>query len=307
MATYKIKICQYLTVLLLLIVLFLNILLVKFQYENSSSNEKVIFSSPPRLSSNENSCNGIPLVQDKASRLHGFVKLISGSTKIPKKFVVSINSTKHNLSSEYAVFTVGLNPSMMPRDVKSFAGTLRKYGFHGDIVLGVLENSRISIFDYLAKFKVITYRMNINSKTVSPNVYMYSLYDQPTYYSVNVIRYYFYKWWALKYSPSTQILLADFRDVFFQSNPFTYRTFEWAPPAAQLVVFQEAHPNSVISRSSVNALWIEKCYGVEALRLIGHNTVSCSGTVMGIRDGILAYVRTNHTVPFFVYEFYFFY
>ena len=248
-----------------------------------------------------------PKSQVKSRRLTQFVNSIASKENIPDDFKLMKGSTPNNYTSEYAIFAAAISPDFVPRDVKDFAGSLRKYGYEGDIVLAILTNSRPTIYPFFSKFRIVVFELNLTPVDLSSKTLHYSLFNKTANLSINVIRYYFYKWWALKYSPSTQILLADFRDVFFQSNPFTYRTFEWAPPVAQLVVFQEAHPNSVITRSSYNALWINVCYGVEALRLIGHNTVSCSGTVMGIRDAIVAYVRTNHTVPFFVYEFYFFY
>ena len=84
-------------------------------------------------------------------------------------------------------------------------------------------------------------------------------------------------------------MLSDFRDVFFQSNPFTYKPYQWAPPDFQLTIFQEAHPNKVIRRCPFNSGWIRSCYGEEALKQIGANTVSCSGITIGSRDGIIAY------------------
>jgi hypothetical protein len=40
---------------------------------------------------------------------------------------------------------------------------------------------------------------------------------------VTLLRYYIYQLWALSYPESTEIMLSDYRDVFFQSNPFKYK------------------------------------------------------------------------------------
>ena len=109
-------------------------------------------------------------------------------------------------------------------------------------------------------------------------------------FSINMIRYYLYQWWALLYSNEALIMISDFRDVFFQSNPFLYRTYEWLPPDYSLIVFQEPYPNKVIYRCPFNSGWIAACYGEKAMKKIGSNTVSCSGVSMGTRDGILVYV-----------------
>ena len=65
---------------------------------------------------------------------------------------------------------------------------------------------------------------------------------------------------------------------------------EWGPLKFQLVVFQESHPNRVINRCSQNAGYILNCYGLEPLKTIGSNTISSSGSVMGTRNAIAAYV-----------------
>lgn len=39
-----------------------------------------------------------------------------------------------------------------------------------------------------------------------------------------------------------------------------------------------------------NSGWVEKCYGSEALQTILSEPISCSGTTLGSRDGILIYV-----------------
>ena len=40
---------------------------------------------------------------------------------------------------------------------------------------------------------------------------------------VTLLRYFIYQSWALNYPEATEIMLADYRDVFFQSNPFKYK------------------------------------------------------------------------------------
>jgi hypothetical protein len=62
------------------------------------------------------------------------------------------------------------------------------------------------------------------------------------------LRFFFYQYIAARNNPTALIMLSDFRGVFFQGNPFTYRMFEWAPPVAQIGVFQEQYPNKVIYR-----------------------------------------------------------
>ena len=186
-----------------------------------------------------------------------------------------------------------MSADMMPRDVIQFVGSARKVGFDGDIVLALQPNTPERVMSYMKKYNTVLYNVTI-SCIKDKKSQSCSLYNSPKKYAVNVLRFYIYRWLATVYDPSTLILLSDFRDVFFQSNPFTYRAFEWAPPASQLVVFQEAHPNMVINRCQFNSKWISECYGADALKQIGHNTVICSGVTMGTRNAILAYVSNNN-------------
>ena len=38
----------------------------------------------------------------------------------------------------------------------------------------------------------------------------------------SVFRYYFYEKWAAQYTENSFIMFADFRDIFFQADPFLY-------------------------------------------------------------------------------------
>lgn len=92
------------------------------------------------------------------------------------------------------------------------------------------------------------------------------------------------------YDPSSKLMIADTRDVIFQSDPFTYQRHEWEH--SELVLFLESQPNKVINRCIYNSGWVRSCYGEDALDRIGHNPVSCSGVSMGTRNGILVYSMT---------------
>lgn len=108
-------------------------------------------------------------------------------------------------------------------------------------------------------------------------------------YSVNMMRFYLYQWWSMIYEEDSLILVSDFRDVFFQSNPFDYKRETWGPPNYQLVVFLEAFPNKMIYRCPHNSGWIKDCYGSDALSVVSDNMVSCSGITIGTRDALLVY------------------
>jgi hypothetical protein len=98
------------------------------------------------------------------------------------------------------------------------------------------------------------------------------------------------------------VLISDFRDVFFQANPFHSRfvgnlllkpsvpsSSSSTSVANTLMVFQEAHPNKVINRDPQLMGWLIRCYGEEILKYIGCNVGSCGGIVLGNRASVMVY------------------
>ncbi len=201
------------------------------------------------------------------------------------KFERDPRSSFHNFSNN-AIFASYYSHDLNSRKIHKFVGTARLF-FKGDIVIGVYPELDEKSFQVLQSYNVVVYRIPMTCKN---NEFGLCRYDVPEMSLVPPaqLRYYLYQIWASLYSESTNILLADARDVIFQANPFMYRRTEWKN--ADLIAFLESHPNKVISRCPFNSGWIEQCYGKKALRTIGRNVVSCSGTTMGTRNGILVYV-----------------
>lgn len=196
-------------------------------------------------------------------------------------------SVEHRFN-ENAILSAAMHPKATSEDANAFLGTLRKSGFTGDVVIAILPNSPVSFVNKVKEYNAITYFVPINCGE-KENSISCSFEGHEFKASVNMIRYWVYQYWAALYSKDSILLLSDFFDVFFQSDPIAYRKNDWFPQN-QLVVYQEAFPNMVIAREVFNAGWIRECYGEKALKQIESNTVSCSGSTMGTRDGILVYV-----------------
>ncbi|MGB9184651.1 MAG: hypothetical protein WCB67_11340 [Solirubrobacteraceae bacterium] len=79
------------------------------------------------------------------------------------------------------------------------------------------------------------------------------------------------------------ILLADVRDVLFQSDPFDI-------PVESLELFLEDRAMT-FATNAYNREWIRVLYGPAAVKALGDRTVSCSGTVVGRREDVLGYLR----------------
>mmetsp|Transcript_24751 Transcript_24751/g.41861 ORF Transcript_24751/g.41861 Transcript_24751/m.41861 type:complete len:398 (+) Transcript_24751:69-1262(+) len=199
-------------------------------------------------------------------------------------------SAAHRPDSQFAIFAISLKDEVGMKGVQGFVGTARKAGFAGDIVLATHPKVHKGIQKYLYAKRVSVYGVDVKCSGKNPT----EVCQLPAEFGaqavpIAMLRFYIYQWWASLYQPAAVIMLSDFRDVFFQANPFAYKYYEWRPPEHQLTVFQEFFPNKVISRCGHNRRWIRNCYGAEGLAMVETNTVLCSGTTFGTRDAVLGY------------------
>ena len=174
------------------------------------------------------------------------LKLIS----IPSSFQPESYSIKHNFNTSHAIFAVAIG-NFMPRYFRLFLGSLRRIGYTGDVVIGIDDQLKKDTLDIALKYQPIIYK--VKPDCVLPNESFWKdqkqcrvIGQRGPKVSVNMLRYFFYNWWASLYQSNTIILITDFTDVFFQANPFTYMPELWKPPIAQLVVFYEALPQKVL-------------------------------------------------------------
>lgn len=200
----------------------------------------------------------------------------------------------------HAIFThavvQGLNDREVcssPRNLQLWLGSARRY-FDGDIVIAleteVLTEEMKAI---LQRHGAVVYLLppalcsiEKSSSTLSPSIFCGSAEERVP---ATAFRYFFYEKWAANYNASaSHILIADFRDLFFQANPFTYRLSDWFP-SYQMAVFQEFYPNMVINRCVFNRRVMSECFGEDALRMLGSRVIVSSGAVLGTRDAIILF------------------
>jgi hypothetical protein len=162
-------------------------------------------------------------------------------------FKPAVWGASHNENAN-AIFTMavvqGGNDKFIvssPNDLKLFFGTARKV-FDGDIVVALEAGFSEEAKAILVKHNAIVYEIPADLCSRATRSIFCGSADERV--PASVFRYYFYERWASKYSESSLIMYADFRDIIFQSNPFEYRRDEWFPEH-QFVVFQEFHPNMV--------------------------------------------------------------
>lgn len=99
-------------------------------------------------------------------------------------------------------------------------------------------------------------------------------------------------------APYVWCFASDFRDVYFQDDPF--RSLLTQQSAAHLLLSEE-YTGLQIQRNSFNKNWVSACFGHEGLEQVKNKQIICSGTIMGKPRGFAELQRkvnndwvTNH-------------
>jgi len=112
---------------------------------------------------------------------------------------------------------------------------------------------------------------------------------------ISNLRYELLQAWVQLYDESSVIFIIDFRDVFFQANPFPrfHQILSAAQGQPAIIAVEEAKALTIGLRGKGNAwntLWTHKCFGIDVVRAMTGETVFCSGTTAGNRAGMRAYL-----------------
>jgi hypothetical protein len=178
-----------------------------------------------------------------------------------------------------------------------FIGSLQKSGYSEDIVLGVSPKStlKVGVEEYLRLTNVIAYEIHVECRDTAVcklDKKFLGVADPKPYRTFDNIRYELYYYWLQYYQNNSMILVTDFRDVFFQSNPFA----KWGLHSTRTKLPYELHlfaENTVfnIGNCSFNGKWISTCFGKEAHEAIGPSPIICSGSTLGSYEGMQHYLR----------------
>ena len=226
------------------------------------------------------------------------------------------SSSSHNSSSD-AIFALAENYDL-PKFVH-FLQTLESTGYSGDVVLSITSDHDDELINYLKSFK---------SKSSPVNVVFYSvvwdctskkngedlgsstnggvsdcllngLYkntvtgknynDLRKARPVATARYELYYVWCKKYSPNSKIMLIDFRDTYFELNPFSSNEVGGLLQN-EMMLFAEHNPSVTIRTSVFNKKWVHDCYSSAHLNSYGDNSVLCSGSTIGGQPAIYKYL-----------------
>jgi hypothetical protein len=212
----------------------------------------------------------------------------------PSDGAVPLYGVKH--SGGDAIFALAAN---YPKQFyQRFVGSLRKAGYTGDIVLAVSPPAKMkpNVEKYIKETKVVAYGFDVDCKG-KDNCRFYDNFlgypDPRPFRTFANIRYAMYEYWLRYYTERSYILILDFRDTFFQADPFlSFGPIATRTPKFELQVFAENHRVKSIGKCVYNSLWIGRCFGRQALAALSSYPVLCSGSTLGSYLGIKHYVRT---------------
>ena len=174
-----------------------------------------------------------------------------------------------------------------------FVSTLRATDYAGDIVLaaGPPEKFRHGVEDYLKGEGVLAYQFTYEcykkkrggrrllatpAGCVLTNWYAGGDARGPR--PLAVARYEMYRAWLANYDEASWAFVFDFRDVFFQRDPFPL--VDRSPSAPNLHLFAENRDVKTVGTCRFNSAWLN-CWD-RTLKQVYHNaSVMCSGSTLG--------------------------
>eukprot|EP00756_Hemistasia_phaeocysticola_P053815 Hpha_TRINITY_DN29765_c0_g1::TRINITY_DN29765_c0_g1_i1::g.2656::m.2656 len=179
-----------------------------------------------------------------------------------------------------------------------FCGSLRTLGgFKGDIVLSVDDKLTKESKRYLRGEGVIAYPMwqCRNGSKIRDTGYLKTSLQSGSLCSLNfnaaLSRHFMYREWLRHYSDSSLILFTDYRDVFFQADPFQglLNDEHLKGSLMQMWLFKEHWPTKKIGGCPINQRWIADCWGRDLVNVLADETVVCSGSTMGFRKALVIF------------------
>ena len=170
---------------------------------------------------------------------------------------------------------------------KSFVGSLRATGYSGNIILGVSHDMEDNVAEYLKQQKVMIKPLKTkNECTYTGSIHHGgSVYNHPCLemypdYKLSWGRFALYRDWLKDCSSCTEgIMLTDVRDAFFQRDPFDEKH------KIHPLMFFEEH-ESVTTTHWLTDFPVSTCRNYT----FPPKPMLCSGSIMGLRDGILDYI-----------------
>ncbi|KAJ1453954.1 hypothetical protein M885DRAFT_522947 [Pelagophyceae sp. CCMP2097] len=179
-----------------------------------------------------------------------------------------------------------------------FISTLRGTGYDGDIALaaGPEKKMKAGVAAYLKGERVLAYGFEYSCVKGGRRLQMtpsgcvltnwYAGGDSRGPRPLALSRYEMYRSWLLEYDSSSWGLIFDFRDTFFQLDPF--KMVDRSSNKPNLHLFAENRKVKRVGNCVFNGGWLQ-CWGKDVPKTYANNSVVCSGSTMGTVDSLLAY------------------
>ena len=196
-----------------------------------------------------------------------------------------------------AIFALACNYPILY--YKRFVGSLRKAGYEDDIVLAVSppNKMRAGVEEYLRRMDVISYAFEVDCQGKDNCKFKDDFLGYPDprpFRTFANMRYGLYEYWMQYYDPQSYILILDFRDTYFQSNPFaSFGPYgQRNPKKYELHLYAENWDVKSIGKCGFNSLWIGRCFSKASLAALKPQAVICSGSTLGNYMAIDFYIAT---------------
>jgi hypothetical protein len=114
--------------------------------------------------------------------------------------------------------------------------------------------------------------------------------------------------WAWLYAKSSRLLILDFRDTFFQRDPFESLTLGTPQePYFQQLLVLEHWPYKRMSNCPWNSGWVRGCFGAQNFKPMSNHPILCSGSYFATRDGMVKIITLFVFNFLFLFMFLFFF
>lgn len=106
------------------------------------------------------------------------------------------------------------------------------------------------------------------------------------FWHIFYLRFLFAYKFLLGHQGYTHVMLTDVRDVFFQSNPFS-----WMGSEKGVFCFAEV-AGRLVGQCPRNRRMVMEVFGEEGIRQLASKQISCAGTIFGTRKELLEYLES---------------
>mmetsp|Transcript_10179 Transcript_10179/g.21599 ORF Transcript_10179/g.21599 Transcript_10179/m.21599 type:complete len:381 (+) Transcript_10179:37-1179(+) len=174
-----------------------------------------------------------------------------------------------------------------------FGGSLLRTGYKGDAVVAVWDDEDIRLQMWQNDFGFRVGKLEDFLSSARQVGLANITEDGRVEGSIYVLRYFFFLHYLETYwerYKDGHVLLSDFKDVFFQRNPFDVPSTMSSETLNVFLERDDFDPNSPVG---INRMWVSACFGDDVTESLASSGVkiSCSGVTMGPARAVRGYLQ----------------